>query len=194
MTVWEEIASDVNRGAERLVSEYGNRLYASAVRICGNETDAEDLVFRTFAQVVRHIDAYSGRSSFYTWMYTVMMNFRKMDLRKKGANALDFPEELPEEVDPAPDPAEAFVLGSEGAAVRAAVAELDEAYRAVVVMFYFDDMEVAEIAQVLGQPVGSVKSRLHRARKILARKLTGTFFRKGASKKTKDDERRIENR
>lgn len=181
MTIWEEIAADANRGAERLVAEYGDRLYNSAVHICGNGTDAEDLVYRTLSQVVRRIESYTGRSSFYTWVYSVMMNFRKMDLRRKGANSLDFPGETPEEVDPSPDPAEAFVRSSETAAVRSAIAELDEIYRTVIVMFYFDDMEVAEIAQVLELPAGSVKSRLHRARKLLSRILLRTNFRENAS-------------
>lgn len=158
MTVWEEIAADANRGAERLVSEFGNRLFASAVQLCGNETDAEDLVFRTFSQVVRRISTYGGQSSFYTWMYAIMMNFRKMDLRKKGQNALDFPDELPEIADPSPDPAEMLVLGTDGELVRSAVSELEEPYRTVIVMFYFDELEVGEIAQILGRD-GRVSGR-----------------------------------
>lgn len=184
MSIWEDIALDANRGAERLISEFGDRLYASAAYICGNENDAEDLVSRTFTQVIRKISQYNERSSFYTCMYSIMLNFRKMDLRRKGANALVFPEELPEEADPSPDPAEGFDIRADAADVRRAVSELPEPYRAAVVMFYFEDMEIAEIAQAEGMPAGSVKSRLHRARKMLFKKLR-TFRPEGASKSMK---------
>ena len=50
MEVWQEIRKDRERGAERLVAEYGNRLYAAAVLLCANDQDAEELVFRTFDQ------------------------------------------------------------------------------------------------------------------------------------------------
>ena len=88
MEVWEEIAADAQAGAARLVAEYGDRLFTAACRIVQNETDAEDLVFRTFEAVVAKVGKFDGRSQFFSWMYSVMLNFRRMDLRRKGANAL----------------------------------------------------------------------------------------------------------
>ena len=55
MEVWQEIKKNKERGAERLVAEYGNRLYAAAVLLCANDHDAEELVFRTFDQAVKKI-------------------------------------------------------------------------------------------------------------------------------------------
>ena len=184
MAIWEKIAADPQAGAESLVAEYGDRLLTAACHITQNAADAEDLVFRTLARVVERISLYDGRSAFFSWIYAVMLNFRRMDLRKKGANALVFKEDIPEGEDPAPNPAELLALKSDFATVRAAVAELPETLRTVVVLHYFEDMDVSEIARLTESPLGTVKYRLHRARKELSDKLVPTFCKHAASNST----------
>ena len=191
MEIWEEIAFDRERGAKRLVAELGDRLLTAAFQITQNAADAEDLVFRTFAQVVMKIDQYDGRSAFFTWIYRILLNFRRMDLRKKGANALVFMDQLPEAEDPAPDPAEALALDSSAAEVRAGVAKLSEPLRETVVLHYFEGMSVSEVAAVTEIPVGTVKYRLFEARKQLARYLIQTNFRNSASKQNGGTERQV---
>ena len=181
METWEEIAADRQAGAKRLVAEYGDRLFTAACRIVQNESDAEDLVFRTFEQVLAKIGQFHSRSSFFSWMYSVMLNFRRMDLRRKGANALVFDGEIPDTEDMAPDPSEALAAKADAAAVRAAVDRLSEPLRTVVVLRYFEDFDLKEIASLLDQPIGTVKFRLHRARKELASALAQTFQGKTAS-------------
>ena len=68
MEVWEEIEANPERGARRLIDEYGNRLYAAAMVLCSNQADAEELVFRTLAQAVRKIAQYRGRAPFFSWL------------------------------------------------------------------------------------------------------------------------------
>ena len=187
MEIWEEITADPQMGAGRLVAEYGDRLFTAAFQITQNAADAEDLVFRTFARVVERISMYDGRSAFFSWLYAVMLNFRRMDLRRKGANALVFDGEIPEREDPAPNPAELLALKSEACAVRAAVAELDESLRTVVVLHYFEDMDISEIARIAELPIGTVKFRMYRARKILADRLAQTFFKQHASNTMKEE-------
>ena len=174
MEVWKEIALDGERGAQRLVAEFGDRLLNAAVQITQNYADAEDLVFRTFTQVIKKISQYDGRSAFFTWIYRILVNFRRMDLRKKGVNTLVYMDELPETEDLAPDPAEVFALLSSAEEVRLAVGRLAEPLREVIVFRYFEDMDVSEIARVLSIPVGTVKYRLFEARRQLARSLTQT--------------------
>ena len=130
---------------------------------------------------------YDGRSTFFSWLYAVMLNFRRMDLRRKGAHALVFDGELPDREDTSPNPAELLAMKNDAAAVRAAVAELDETLRTVVVLHYFEDMDISEIARLTESPVGTVKFRMHRARKILADRLVQTFFRQKASNTMKDE-------
>ena len=191
MEIWEEIAFDRERGAKRLVAELGDRLLTAAYQITQNSADAEDLVFRTFSQVIAKVDQYDGRSAFYTWIYRILLNFRRMDLRKKGATALVFMDELPETEDPVPDPAEALAIDSSAAEVRAGVAKLPEPLRETVVLHYFEGLGVSEIAVVAEVPVGTVKYRLFEARKRLSRILVQTNFRNAASNQNGGTERQI---
>ena len=183
MDIWDDIAENADSGAKRLVAEYGDRLFTAACRIVQSDSEAEDLVFSTFERVILKIGQYDGRCQFFSWLYSVMLNFRRMDLRRKGANALDFDAELPETEEPAPNPAEALALKSEAASVRMAVAQLAEPLRTVVVLHYFEDFDLREIAALLGIPLGTVKFRLHRARKELAQRLSQTFSGKVSSYK-----------
>ena len=82
MEVWQEIAKNAERGAERLVTEYGDRLYAAATLLCHNNADAEELVFRTLAQAVSKIKLFKPEGDFCSWLYTILLNFRKMEARK----------------------------------------------------------------------------------------------------------------
>ena len=183
METWREVANNPVSGARRLIIEFGDRLYTAAVRVCGNETDAEDLVFRTFDHAVRKIDQYDCRAAFFSWLYAIMFNFYRMDMRRKGANALVFDGEVPETEDLRPDPAEELAAQSDGESVRAAIAELPESQRAVVVLRYYEDMSMEQMATVLDIPIGTVKHRLFMAKRMLAAKLAKTFSHDSASYK-----------
>lgn len=170
MEVWQEIRENVDAGARRLVSEYGNRLFAAARCLCVGEHDAEELVFRTFDQAIKKIRKYEPSGDFFCWLYAIMLNFRRMDMRKGRPNivpvgtALDLPEvagaALPE-----------IDGGVDCDAVLEAVRALSEPIRSVVVLRYFNDCAVEDIARDLSIPAGTVKSRLHTARHLLGEML-----------------------
>ena len=181
MEVWEEIEANPEKGSQRLIDEYGNRLYAAASMLCPDLAAAEDLVFRTLAQAVRKIAQYRGRAPFFSWLYRIMFNFWRMDMRRKGANALVFDGEVPEMEDAAPDPCEALAVKADAEAIRNAVDNLSEPLRTVVTLHYFEDFSLLEIAGILSLPLGTVKFRLHRARKELAAALAQTFLGETAS-------------
>ena len=75
MASLDEISADKAACARRLVSEYGNRLYETAIRLCGNEADAEDYVFRTLERAIAGIDKFKCRSSLFTWLYEIMVKY-----------------------------------------------------------------------------------------------------------------------
>lgn len=177
MELWEELKADAEKGARRLVDECGGRLLTAALHITQNAADAEDIVFRTLSQVVSNIGKYDGRSAFFSWIYAIMLNFRRMDLRRRAANMLDFTDELPETADVRPDPAEAFVLGSSAEDVRKAVGTLPETLRVPLVLHYYEDYGVSEIAAMTGAPSGTVKFRLHEGRRRLALSLVQSEFK-----------------
>ena len=124
MEIADEIKQRPDVGARRLVAEYRERLYQVAYRLCLNAADADDLVFRTMQRAMERIGSYRPTGSFYQWLYAIMVNFRRMDLRRKAANMLDFTDELPETASDTPAPAETLAAAEDASAVRAAAGYL----------------------------------------------------------------------
>ena len=173
MEIWQEIRKNGESGAQRLVSEYGNRLFAAAILLCSDEGEAEELVFRTFERVIKKISQYKPTGDFFSWIYAIMLNFRRMDLRKKHPDVIPVgtPIDIPE----------GSTVGV--ADIRKMFTEEDVAYalarispllKEVVVLKYFEDRDIDEIATLLAVPPGTVKSRLHNAREELFKLLNGT--------------------
>ena len=178
MEIWQAIRFDRECGAKRLVSEYGNRLYAAAVLLCQNDADAEELVFRTFDQAIKRIGTFAPTGDFFNWLYTILLNFRRMDLRKRRpevlsvGSSLDLPEVVIEEVGEM-ELSKAFA-DAEVEAVQQAVRGLSEPLREVVVLRYFEERSIEDISMLLEIPSGTVKSRLHNAKRMLFVILTRT--------------------
>ena len=162
MEVWQEIAKNAERGAERLVAEYGDRLYAAATLLCRNNGDAEELVFRTLAQAVGKIRQFKPSGDFFSWLYTILLNFYRMEGRKNRPDIVlvGSPQDLPQ----------IPVGGKNDAAeeMREMVQQLPPHIRETVILKYFSGMSIEEIAAALGIPPGTVKSRLFNAKRILA--------------------------
>lgn len=182
MDFLDEIGHDPETGAKRLVEEYGDRLFAVARRLGLNMQDSEDLVFRTLNRALDKIGSFNGNSSFFTWLYAIMMNFRRMDARLRASNALMPVAEVPERIDERPDPGETLAQLSDAVTVRAAVDGLPDIYREVVVFRYFEDLSMNDIAQILGIPAGTARFRLFQAKRMLRERLRQTVERDQASK------------
>lgn len=166
MEVWQEIRKNGENGARRLVSEYGNRLFAAAILLCSDEHEAEELVFRTFEQVVKKIRLYKPTGDFFSWTYAIMLNFRRMDIRKRRLDVV--PVGAPRDV---PEFSRSGVAEINQTFTREdvgdALARISPLLREVVVLKYLDGRDIDEIAEILSVPQGTVKSRLHNARKEL---------------------------
>lgn len=175
MTLKEEILCDLASGTRRLVAEYGDRLYSLALELSGNPADADDLTFQTFERAVEKISQYDSSRAMLPWLCGILVNFWKMRLRKKGANALVFQEELVDTEGGALTPDEVLVRKQDAAVVEAAVRALPPDYRNVVVLRYYEEFPIEAIAAILDLPVGTVKSRLHSARGMLRKFLSRTF-------------------
>ena len=169
MEVWQEIAKNAERGAERLVAEYGDRLFAAATLLCRNSGDAEELVFRTLAQAVGKIRQFKPSGDFFGWLYTILLNFHRMDVRKNKPDIVlvGSTQDLPQIAD--------FQQTDANEDVRDAVVQLPPQIRETVVLKYFVGFSIEEIADVLAIPSGTVKSRLHTARRILEETFTSNI-------------------
>ena len=163
---------------ERLIIKYQNRIYNVILKICADRDDAAELTQETFVKVIENIKRFEGRSSFYTWAFRIAVNLTLNYCRrnaKLALKSLDAEEEqynsqarqvLREFLsdDSSPDP-EAIAQNKElyEIAVKALM-KLDDAHRTVVVLRDIEGMSYARIAEVLDVELGTVRSRLSRAR------------------------------
>ena len=176
------IKDNPEEGARLLVEHFGQRLYATAYRLCLNYADAEDLVFQTLAQAVRKISSFGGKSSLFTWLCAILTNYWRMSMRKSAV--MEFFAEPPEDVeDVQADPGESLSAADDAASIRAEVERLPVQLRVPVVLYYFDGLKVPEISSATGIPEGTVYYLLHEARLKLRKALAPRFERHNASKK-----------
>ena len=173
--------------AERLIARYGDRAYRLAIRITGNAGDAEEVVQDVILRVVRKIDTFRGESAFGSWFYRIVSNAACGRRRAQASIDISLDEVLPafdehgrhaslfrdwsSSVD---DPAVQQQLRD---VLTAVIDELPPRYRAAIVLRDVEGLPTAEVAEALGIPVSTAKTRAHRAR-LLLRKRLSTFILK----------------
>ena len=165
---------------EELVARYERKVYTIAYRYMGNPEDASDLAQETFLKVFKSIDKFRGESSFSTWIYRITANICKDELRKikrKPQTSLDQEIWLDEGsvirqvVDEKPTPDEAFEQKELWNYLQDLIANLSPEYRMVIVLRDINGYSYEEIAQITETSLGTVKSRLNRARKALSEQI-----------------------
>jgi RNA polymerase sigma factor (sigma-70 family) len=153
-----------------LYRRYGGRLLGYLQRYAGDRTVAEEILQDTLLAVWRSAPRYARRSSVRTWLFGVARRQAHNRLRVQEPATLPL-DGLAGRADPAPGPAEWAIASAQGAAIAEAFAALAPRHREVLALAFAARMPHGEIAEVLGVPVGTVKSRLHHARAALARSL-----------------------
>lgn len=164
---------------DQLLRRHYDRIHAITRRIAGGTRDADDACQEALIKIVRNLSKFDGRSSFGTWAYRIATNAALDELRKrKRRPALQL---VHDDLDDGHDATAVDPIDTRSGARTDAIAdrlaidealdELDEDFRAAVVMRDIADLDYAEIADVLGVPVGTVKSRIARGRKQLATRL-----------------------
>jgi RNA polymerase sigma-70 factor, ECF subfamily len=163
---------------DELVIRYRTRVFGMIYNMVHNEQDAWDLAQDSFVKAWKSIGRFRGQSSFYTWIYRIVMNVTIDWVRKKqvkGSGA-EFDDAIQlKEIDPAsktvpkPDalPSERMQQGEIRKEIDKAIAQLSPEHRAVILMKEIEDMQYHEIAETLGCSIGTVMSRLFYARKKL---------------------------
>ena len=173
MSLIADIHNDMEKGAVRLITEYRARLISDAVRICENIGEAEDLVDRTFVKVIRNIESHHGDRNLYGWMKTIMVNVHRNDLARpvaRGTEPVDA-ETLEAHAGADWSTDEEILRNSDSEAIHAAIKQLSPKYQEAILMRYYDEMSVKEIAAFLGKPIGTVCRRIQIAHRLLAGKL-----------------------
>ena len=175
---------------EALMERFTPRLYRLAQGITRNAADAEEVVQDVFASIVQKLDTFEGRAALWTWLYRVTTNAALNKRRGKRHEVevpldADLPAFLPDGhrdgprayllADWSQRPDEALLSKEARGRLEAALARLPDDYRTIVILRDVEELSNEEAARVLGESIGSVKSRLHRARMALREQMTRSF-------------------
>lgn len=165
----------------RLLQEQGRHVYRIGLSLCGSPQDAEDLVQETFLLAFRHWRQFEGRSKASTWLYSIAVRAcrRRQRLRSGEPRHLESLSELlpsgePQVPDiPSPDegPMDAQLRREAREAIEQAIADMPRAFRVPLVLKDLAELSVAEVAEILGLKRATVKTRVHRARLALRKRL-----------------------
>lgn len=180
---------------EQLMLDNQDRVYTLCLRMTGNREDALDLAQETFLNAWRGLSSFQGNSSFSTWVYRLASNAcidflrkRKRRQQRESPHSLDDEEApLPEPADPRGSPEEELERRELRRAVERGLQALPDHHRQVLVMRELSGMSYQEIGAVLDLDLGTVKSRIARARLALKKFLVqeGNFSPETPSKQTK---------
>jgi RNA polymerase sigma-70 factor (ECF subfamily) len=155
---------------DHLVRRYQDRLYNAVLRIADNPDDALDVVQDSFLNAYQSLGSFKGDAEFYTWLYRIAFNSAVSQRRKKRpVVSLDAGRNGSAIADPLDDsegikPGAALERSEQLTTLYAALSRLSVEHRAVLVMKDIDGLKYEQIADVMGVPIGTVRSRLHRAR------------------------------
>jgi RNA polymerase sigma-70 factor, ECF subfamily len=148
---------------ESIVAEYQGKVFRLAYSILGNRAQAEDAAQESLLRVWRAIETYNGKASISTWLYAITRN-TSLSLREYHARRVMTPLEVIAEPPAAAEAEPEQELWS-------LVAELPDPYRQAIVLYHMEEKSYEEVAKMLDIPVGTVKTHLHRARKLLGARI-----------------------
>ena len=159
-----------------LVRKYQDRLFNMLYRLVGHADDARDLVQDSFVQAYRSLDRFHGDAAFYTWLYRIAVNTAISYKRRRRVTVPFDPGRDANGFDPADEsvqsePSDRMEQEERDRQVRDAIGTLPPEYRAVLGLKEIDGQKYEAIAQILNCPIGTVRSRLHRARLELRERL-----------------------
>jgi RNA polymerase sigma-70 factor (ECF subfamily) len=155
---------------ESAINEYGKATYNYAYRLTQNEADARDLTQEAFIRVYRAWRSFKPGTSFLSWIYRILTNLHRDELRRRKGR---YQEEIPEDHELqeygggrplAVEPIEEYVESQLSEPVSKALADLATEQRQIVLLADVEGYSYQEIAEIVGCTVGTVRSRLHRAR------------------------------
>ena len=167
---------------ESLLLRYQNRIYNVILKICANRDDAAELSQQTFVKIIENIKDFEQRSGFYTWAFRIAVNLALSYRKRKGRIVFGSLDERSEQGgdakkllreiirnDISPDPAVLAQNKELCELVTRQLEKLTDEHRVVLILRDIEGMDYAQIAQVTGAELGTVKSRLSRARDALRR-------------------------
>lgn len=164
-----------------LVVRYQDRLYGTLVHLLGSAQDALDVAQETFLLAYQNLASFRGDAAFYSWLFRIAYNaavsYRRR--QRRSGQSLDECRDAeryePADERPSADPTSQAMSADRCRMVQQALAELHEDYRTVLILKELEGLPYESIAEIVGCPVGTVRSRIHRARMELKARLLRTI-------------------
>lgn len=169
-----------DRGAfAELVDLYKDKIYHISYRMLGNKQEAEDVAQETFLRVYANLDNYDPQYKFSTWIYRIASNLSIDHIRKRkqtlsldaevaGSDGMDWHDRF---ADMGKGPEEEVLTDELQEEVQGAIMSLNPNYRAVMILRYIEDLSLQEISEAIALPISTIKTRIHRGREALRKKL-----------------------
>ena len=163
----------------QLVERYQHRLFHSLVHLLGSTEDAQDAAQDALILAFEKLGTFRGESQFYSWLFRIAYNSAVSSKRKTGPMSVSLEARRdasglePADLNPSTEPSFGLDVSDRQRLVQQALGELSEEFREAIVLKEIEQMSYEEIAEVVGIPLGTVRSRIHRARMELRQKLAG---------------------
>lgn len=155
------LRDDKPAAAAALLDAHGDRLLRSAYLLCGNAADAQDLAQETLLQAVKSARRFRGASTLYTWLHGILLNLARHQARRSARVSLT--AAVPETAVETAPPGAALDQASDADMLWSALDRLSTAHREILVLRFYEELRLDEIAARLDISTGTVKSRLHYA-------------------------------
>jgi RNA polymerase sigma-70 factor, ECF subfamily len=174
----KRVAGGDRLAMQTLFSRHQMRVFRFVLRMVRDESVAEDMISEVFLDLWRQADRFEARSSVSTWLLAIARNKALSALRKRREASLEdgVAEAIADEAD---DPAVILQKQDKGAAMRACIDRLSVEHREVIDLVYYHETSVEEVAQIVGIPENTVKTRLFHARKKLSELLKAAGIDRG---------------
>ncbi len=175
------------RAFEQLVNMYQDRIYTLSCQLTGNRADAEDLAQNVFIKAYRSLPSFRNEADFGTWLYRITVNLSINEKRKRRPDVYldnpvqtregEMPRMLASDID---SPEEAYEKKEFRGMIREALGELSAEHKAVLVLREIQGYSYDEIAVMLDCSLGTIKSRINRARQTLKKEITRLASKNGS--------------
>jgi len=167
-----------------LMEKYKKAVYYTVLKMVNNSDDAEDITMQTFTKAFKSLDQYNNSYAFSTWLFRIASNASIDHIRKKRISTTSLDETIFEEggskttfssmvVDEDANPENDMLSGQRSDIIAEVINTMDEKYRVLIQLYFFEELKYDEIASKLDIPLGTVKVRLKRAKEFLANLLEG---------------------
>lgn len=171
-TIVERVLKGDTQSYSVLVDRYQDRIYSAVVNYVANREDATDITQEVFVKAYSKLNTFNAGSAFYTWIYRIAVNAAIDFIRKRRSRQTDSLDDdkytqtgfEPVSKDMSTDPERVVVRGEQVHMLRKAISQLSDKLRSALVLHDVEGLSQDEVAQILKVPVGTVKSRVSRAR------------------------------